>query len=198
MTEQFPVTTVVLAGGQGSRMGGDKGLAQLRGRPLVEWVLDALRAQGTEIVISANDHLTTYAAFGHPVVRDALPGYAGPLAGVLAAMQYLDREQMGGEWVASVPCDTPYLPDDLIVRLLAAADTAEAAVAVVHGKRQPTVAIYRRRVLSGLRRYLQSGERRAGDWLRALDAREAVFPDEQAFFNINSAEELAAANRGGQ
>jgi molybdopterin-guanine dinucleotide biosynthesis protein A len=184
------VTTVILAGGQGRRMGGDKGLKQLHGRPLIAWVIAALEPQGTRIVISANDNVAAYGELGYPVITDLVPGYAGPLAGVQAALQ-----STGSEWVASVPCDTPFLPHDLIARLLTAAAGADAAVAVVHGRRQPTVALYRKRVLSGLSRYLESGGRKVGDWLIALDAREAVFDDEQAFFNINSPDELEAANR---
>lgn len=190
MAEALSVTTVILAGGQGSRMGGDKGLKQLHGRRLVAWVIAALQPQETQILISANDNAAAYADLGYPVIGDLVPGYAGPLAGVQAALQYSQNE-----WVASVPCDTPFLPHDLIARLLTAAGEADAAVAVVQGRRQPTVALYRKRVLPALSRYLESGGRKVGDWLTALNAREAVFDDEQAFFNINSLEELAAANR---
>ena len=171
-------------------MGGDKGLKQLHGRRLVAWVIAALQPQDTQIVISANENVAAYADLGYPVIADLVPGYAGPLAGVQAALQYSTNE-----WVASVPCDTPFLPHDLIARLLAAAGDADAAVAVVQGRRQPTIALYRKRVLPALSRYLQSGGRKVGGWLAALNAREAVFDDEQAFFNINSLEELAAANR---
>lgn len=190
MARARSVTTVVLAGGQGSRMGGDKGLKALRGRPLVVWVIEALRGQDTDIVISANDNMAAYAALGYPVMADAIPGYAGPLAGVHAAMQH-----SASEWVASVPCDTPFLPGDLIERLLAAADDAEAAVAVAEGKRHPTIAVYRRHVLDRLGDYLAGGERRVGNWLRLLQAREAAFDEGAAFININSIEELEAANR---
>ncbi len=188
-----PVTAVILAGGQGSRMGGDKGLKVLRGQPLIAWVIGALRQQGTEIVISANANVAAYAGLGYPVVTDLLPGYMGPLAGVHAAMQ-----QAASEWVASVPCDTPFLPGDLIARLLAAAAEGEAAVAVARGRRQPTIAIYRKSVLPRLDSYLAQGGRRVGDWLDILHAREAVFDDDAAFVNINSLEELEAANCAGQ
>lgn len=200
MGEEFGVTTVVLAGGQGSRMGADKGLQPLHGRPLVEWVIDGLRSQDTVIVISANENAPAYAKLGYPVIRDTLPGYAGPLAGLLAAMQYAasgraDAQYAASEWVASVPCDTPYLPRDLIARLLAAAGEGDAAVAVAAGSRHPTVAIYRKRVLPRLEQYLAQGERRVGEWLRLLGAHEAVFDDAAAFININSPQELAAANQ---
>jgi molybdopterin-guanine dinucleotide biosynthesis protein A len=195
MSGNSAVTTVILAGGQGSRMGGDKGLKPLHGRPLVAWVLGALRPQGTQIVLSANDNVPAYASLGCPVIKDTVPGYAGPLAGVLAAMQYASARGAGSEWVASVPCDTPHLPGNLIARLLAAAAEADAAVAVAAGSRHPTVAIYRTRVRPRLEHYLAQGGRRVGEWLRLLDAHEAVFEDAAAFININSPEELAAANR---
>jgi molybdenum cofactor guanylyltransferase len=185
------VTTVILAGGQGSRMGGDKALRDLRGLPLIEWVIGAIMPQGTEILISANDNQAALSDFGYPVISDFLPGYAGPLAGLHAAMHHASSE-----WVASVPCDTPFLPDDLIARLLDAAGAAEAAVAVVNGRRQPTIALYRKSVLPKLNASLGSGERRVSGWLDMLQVREAVFDDAEAFVNINSLEDLDAASRG--
>jgi molybdopterin-guanine dinucleotide biosynthesis protein A len=185
------ITTVILAGGKGSRMGGNKALRDLRGLPLIEWVIGAIMPQGNEILISANDNQAALAEFGYPVIQDLLPGYAGPLAGLQAAMHYAS-----GEWVASVPCDTPFLPDDLIERLFEAAGAAEAAVAVVNGRRQPAIALYRRNVLHKLSAYLDSGERKASAWLDLLEVREAKFDDADAFININSLEELEAAGRG--
>jgi len=190
MATGFSVTTVILAGGRGSRMGGDKALRDLRGLPLIEWVIGAIMPQGTEILISANDNQAALSDFGYPVISDYLPGYAGPLAGLQAAMHHAS-----GEWVASVPCDTPFLPDDLIERLLAAADAAEASVAVVNGRRQPAIALYRRSVLPKLNAYLESGERKVSAWLDMLQVSEAVFEDAEAFVNINSFEELDAASR---
>lgn len=97
------VAAVILAGGQGRRMGGaDKGLLDYRGRPLVEWVLDALAPQVAEILISANRNLDRYARYGRRVLPDALPDFPGPLAGVLAALDAVDTE-----WLLAVPCDTP-------------------------------------------------------------------------------------------
>jgi len=191
MATGFSVTTVILAGGQGSRMGGDKALRDLRGLPMIEWVIGAIMPQGTEILISANENQVALSDFGYPVIPDNLPGHAGPLAGLQAAMHYAN-----GEWVASVPCDTPFLPEDLIARLLVAAGTAEAAVAVVKGRRQPAIALYRRSVLPKLDVYLESGERKVSRWLDTLEVREAAFDDADAFVNINSLEELDAANRG--
>ncbi len=190
MANGFSVTTVILAGGQGSRMGGDKALRDLRGLPLIEWVLGAIMPQANEILISANDNLPAFQHLGYPVVSDYVPGYAGPLAGLQAGMQHAS-----GEWVASVPCDTPFLPDDLIARLLTAASDMEAAVAVVNGRRQPAIALYHRSVLPRLNAYLDGGERRISGWQDLLRVREAVFDDDEAFLNINSLQDLEAANR---
>lgn len=190
MARESSVTTVILAGGKGSRIGGDKALRDLRGLPLIEWVLGAIVPQGTEILISANDNQAALAHLGYPVISDYVPGYAGPLAGLHAAMQYA-----ASEWVASVPCDTPFLPGDLIARLLDAALTAEASVVVVNGSRQPAIAMYRRSVLPKLDAYLGGGERKVAGWLNILRVHEAVFDDAEAFININSLDELEAANR---
>jgi molybdenum cofactor guanylyltransferase len=183
------ISTVILAGGQGSRMGGNKALQNLRGRPLIDWVFAVVRPQSAEVLISANENQTAYAHLGCPVIADHLPGYAGPLAGLQAAMQ-----QANCAWVASVPCDTPYLPQDLIARLCTAMGDAEAAVAVVAGRRQPAIALYRKNVLPKLDAYLQRGERKVGGWLDTLHVNEAVFDDADAFTNFNSLAELEAAN----
>lgn len=186
MKPQRAVTTVILAGGQGSRIGGNKALQSLRGRPLVDWVFDAIRPQSAEVLISANENQTAYVHLGCPVIADLLPDYAGPLAGLQAAMQLASCE-----WVASVPCDAPFLPRDLIAKLAAALGDAEAAVAVVEGRRQPTIALYRKSVLlPKLNAYLATGERKAGGWLATLRVHEAVFDDAAVFTNINTQEEL--------
>lgn len=192
MSAENFVSTVILAGGQGSRIGGDKALRDLRGLPLIEWVIGILIEQDTEILISANGNQASLSDLGYPVISDLLPGYAGPLAGLHAAMH-----RATSEWVASVPCDTPFLPDNLIERLLGGIGGAEASVAVVNGKRQPAVALYRRRsVLPKLNAYLDSGERKVAGWLAMLQVQEVVFDDAGAFVNINSLDELDAANNG--
>ncbi len=183
------VSTVLLAGGQGTRMGGNKTLRELRGRPLIDWVHAAVSPQSAELLISANGNPSAYAHLGCAVIADRLPGFAGPLAGLQAAMQCARHD-----WVASVPCDTPFLPDDLIARLFDAVGANDAAVALVEGRRQPTIALYHRRVLPRLDAYLESGERRMGGWLRTLHAGEAVFEDAVAFININTPQDLETCN----
>src|SRR5437660_7712009 len=107
------ITGIVLAGGQGRRMGGvDKGLVELDGRPLAAHVIARLAPQVSALVINANQNLERYAAFGHPVVPDAVGGFAGPLAGLHAGMTAATRS-----CVVTVPCDSPFLPLDLVARL---------------------------------------------------------------------------------
>src|SRR5919205_1618672 len=116
LTRKIPIvmiTGLVLAGGQGRRMGGvDKGLQLLRGRPMIEHVLERLKPQVGEIVINANQNLDRYRVFGHRVVSDAIGGYAGPLAGLHAGLQAITNPL-----AVTVPCDSPFLPLDLVSRL---------------------------------------------------------------------------------
>jgi molybdopterin-guanine dinucleotide biosynthesis protein A len=181
------ITTVILAGGQGSRIGGGKGLQRLQGKPLIQWVIDAMQPQSDELVISANGE--GYAGFGFRVVADITAGSAGPLAGVQAALHSARHDL-----VASVPCDAPYLPADLTSKLAAAMNGADACVAVAAGRAQPAIALYRKSVLGSLDHYLADGGRKAMDWQKTLQLNEAAFEDAQAFININTRAELENLN----
>ena len=184
------VTGLVLAGGQGSRMGGvDKGLAPFRGRPMVAHVLDRLAPQVDEILVNANRNPEAYAAFGHRVVADEIPGFAGPLAGFERGLAHAR-----GELVATVPCDSPFLPPDLVPRLRAALESAGADLAVARTGTQahPVFCLMRRTVHASLERFLASGQRKIDRWYAALAVVEVAFDDEaQAFANINTRDELA-------
>jgi molybdenum cofactor guanylyltransferase len=185
------VTTVILAGGLGTRIGGDKGLQTLHGRALISWVLEAIRRDCDEILINANNVQGAYQDFGLRVIADQLPDWPGPLAGLHAALLCAQHD-----YVMMVPCDTPFLPPDLITLLqrgLSLQET-EAAVAVVAGRRQPAISLYRRSVLPKLTAYLGSGGRKVNDWLDSLQLSEVVFDNVADFDNINSQEELARAN----
>jgi molybdenum cofactor guanylyltransferase/molybdopterin-guanine dinucleotide biosynthesis protein MobB len=188
----LPVTTVILAGGLGTRIGGNKGLQQLHGQALLAWVLEAVRQDSSEVLINANTALEAYRVFGCRLVTDELAGWQGPLAGLQAALK---RAQ--GEYVLTVPCDTPFLPHDLVPRLYAAHSkaAAQASVAVVAGRRQPAIALYQRSVLPQLQQYLASGKRKVNDWLDTLQLNEVVFDNAGDFENINTREELARFNR---
>lgn len=183
------ITGVILAGGMGRRMGGaDKGLQYLRGQPLVAWAIDRLAPQVDHLLISANRNLAQYAAFGYPVLSDDIPDFAGPLAGLHAVLGHADTPL-----VASVPCDTPWLPVDLVARLLAALqeNTAELAVARTPQRIQPLCCLMRRNVLPQLTRYLMSGGRKVMDWQASVNTVSVLFDSEaDAFSNINTIEDL--------
>jgi molybdopterin-guanine dinucleotide biosynthesis protein A len=187
------VTGIVLAGGQGRRMGGvDKGWVQMDGRPLVSWVLERLAPQVRGIVLNANQNVERYAALGHPVVQDAVTGFAGPLAGLHAALA-----AVASEWAVSVPCDSPFLPGDLVSRLSSAATAAQAQVAVARtfDRVHPVFALVRRDVRGHLGAFLEAGGRKIDAWYATLTVVEVGFDDEaDAFANINTAAELAAAH----
>jgi molybdopterin-guanine dinucleotide biosynthesis protein A len=181
------VSAVVLAGGRGLRMGGvDKGLVDYRGRPLVEWVLEALKPQVGDIVISANRNLERYAAYGHRVLPDTLPDFPGPLAGVLAAL-----DAVGGDWLLVVPCDTPHLPADLAGRLLQAAQRQEVPLAVAADDERVhhSCFLVRSDQRSGLVDYLARGERAVRHWQAGLPSVTVRF-DAACFANFNRSQDL--------
>lgn len=185
------VTTVILAGGLGTRIGGEKGLKLLHGRPLIGWVLDSVRHQSAEILINANGELDPYSCFGYPIIADQIPGWPGPLAGLQVALRYARHD-----WVVSVPCDTPFLPDNLISGLYEAVSQSgrkEASVVLVAGRRQPTIALYHKSVLLKLDDYLLAGGRKVNGWLETLHLGEAQFDNEMAFKNINTPDDLVLA-----
>ena len=183
------ITGVVLAGGLGRRMGGtDKGLQALRGQPMVHWVIERLAPQVDELLINANQNGERYAAFGHRVVPDQIPGFAGPLAGLHAALATATHPL-----VATAPCDSPFLPADLISRLFSALTAADAdlAVAKTFDQAHPVFCLCRRSVLPHLTEFLESGGRKVDRWYSTLNIVEVAFDDEaDAFENINTHEEL--------
>jgi molybdopterin-guanine dinucleotide biosynthesis protein A len=191
MIARDDLTGLVLAGGQGRRMGSvDKGLVDFAGRPMVAHVIARLAPQVGALVINANQNAERYAAFGHPVVADAIGGFAGPLAGLHAGLN-----ASATPYVVTSPCDSPFLPLDLAARLAAAlsAGRAELAVARTGEQPHPVFALVDRRVLPHLERFLQDGGRKIDAWYATLQVVEVPFDDEaDAFRNINTRQELAA------
>ena len=183
------LTGVILAGGQGRRMGSvDKGLKLLRGKPMVQWVLERFSPQIDEVLINANQNLDVYAKFGHHVVPDEIGGFAGPLAGLHRGLSAATHDV-----IATVPCDSPFLPLDLIERLYAALSEKQADLAVARTGDQPhpVFCLCRKSVLPGLTAFLESGGRKIDAWYAALKVVEVRFDDEaEAFSNINTVEEL--------
>jgi molybdopterin-guanine dinucleotide biosynthesis protein A len=184
------ITGVVLAGGQGSRMGGvDKGLQVFRGKPMAAHVIERLAPQVDELLINANRNADAYERFGHRVIADEIEGFAGPLAGFERGLAHA-----GGALVMTVPCDSPFLPEDLVARLRSALDRENAALAVAKTGDQahPVFSLMRRDVHASLRDFLASGQRKIDKWYAALRIVEVSFDDEaDAFLNINTREELA-------
>lgn len=181
---------LVLAGGQGRRMGGvDKGLQVLRGRPMVEHVIERLRPQVDEVLVNANQNLERYGVYGCPVVPDAVGGFAGPLAGLHAGMK-----STRAPLILTVPCDSPFLPLDLAARLRAALEKnrADIAVAKTRDQAHPVFALARTAVLPHLEAFLARGERKIDLWYASLRVVEVPFDDqEDAFSNINTPQDLA-------
>jgi molybdopterin-guanine dinucleotide biosynthesis protein A len=181
------VSGIVLAGGQGRRMGGvDKGLQPLRGRPLIEWVLARLAPQVAEIIVNANQNLERYESYGHRVVRDEIGGFAGPLAGLHAGLKWAKHPL-----VVTVPCDSPFLPTDLVSRLEGHLGSNDLAVARTGDQPHPVFALMKREVRESLEAFLAAGGRKIDAWYAALKVVEVPFDDEaDAFRNINTLEEL--------
>ena len=167
----------------------DKGFVELDGRPLVAHVIARLAPQVATIVINANRSAERYAAFGYPVVADPLRGFAGPRAGLPAGL-----DAAATPYVVTSPCDSPFLPDDLVARLSAAfaAQTIDLAVARTFDQPHPVFALARRSLLPHLARFLDGGGRKIDAWYASLPVAEVSFDDEaDAFRNINTPAELA-------
>ena len=184
------VSGVVLAGGQGRRMGGvDKGLQPLRGKPMAQWALERLAPQVAEILINCNQNLDAYARFGYRLVPDEIGGFAGPLAGLHASLKAAAHPL-----VVTVPCDSPFLPSDLVSRLHQHLKGKDLAVAKTGDQPHPVFSLVRKDVLANLEAFLRSGGRKIDAWYASLRTVEVSFDDEaDAFRNINTLEELGKA-----
>lgn len=187
------VSGIVLAGGQGRRMGGvDKGLQPLHGQPMVAHVIARLAPQVGEIVVNANQNLEAYRAFGHRVVPDAIGGFAGPLAGLHAGLGAATRA-----FAATAPCDSPFLPEDLVARLMAALGESDLAVAKTGDQPHPVFSLVRVAVRGHLEAFLAAGGRKIDAWYATLRVVEVPFDDEaDAFRNINTMDELRMSGPG--
>lgn len=193
-TEEM-ITGVILAGGQGRRMGSvDKGLQPFRGEPMAAAVLRRFAPQVAEVLINANRNRDEYARFGYPVIADSIEGFAGPLAGLYAGLSAARHEL-----VATTPCDSPLLPLDLVARLHSSLIEARAqlAVAKTFSQVHPVFCLCRRDLLAHLAQFLQRGGRKIDAWYAALVIVEVTFDDQpQAFINVNTPEELGELERG--
>lgn len=197
MTRMNPA--VILAGGRASRMGGgDKGLLDLDGQALLARVIERLGPQAGPLALNANGDPARFAGLGLPVIADGVPGLPGPLAGVLAGLDW--AAGLGAEAVVSAAADTPFLPLDLAARLAAAAGPSGLALAAspdAEGRLRlhPTFGLWPVALRGALRQALIQGQRRVAAWAEAQGAGIAAFPSApfDPFFNVNTPEDLARA-----
>lgn len=196
-----PLIGLLLAGGRATRMGGgDKCLRLLAGRPLLDHVIGRLRPQVRRLLLNANGGPARFAAYGLPVAADSPPDFAGPLAGILAGLEWARREAPDCPLLLSAPTDSPFLPHDLAARLLAARrhEGAEIAMAASGGRTHPVVGLWPVALAAELRRVLvEEGLRKVDLWTARHRVAIADFPigAVDPFFNANRPEDLAEAER---
>ncbi len=196
------VAGILLAGGQSRRMGGgDKCLRLLGGRPLLARIIERAAPQVARLVINANGDPARFDAFDLPVAADTVEGFAGPLAGVLAGMEWAAANAPDCAWIATFASDAPFFPQDMVERLAAAVagrgDRGGAmACAVSGGRRHPVFGLWPVALRAELRRALTGqGIRKVDDWTKNYNLREVEFSVDtiDPFFNVNRPEDLAAA-----
>jgi molybdenum cofactor guanylyltransferase len=195
------VTGVVLAGGRSRRMGGgDKGLLDLAGKPMLAHTIERLATQVGRLVINANGDPARFAAFGLPVVADTVPDFAGPLAGVLAGMRWSRANAPAARWIATAAGDAPLLPRDLVGRCLRALEDRPGAVALAQsaGELHPVIGLWPVALADDLEAQLAAGVRKVIAWTDRHGTVPVPFAfarvggvDLDPFFNANTPQELA-------
>jgi molybdopterin-guanine dinucleotide biosynthesis protein A len=200
MTNSRGAVGVILAGGLARRMGGgDKPMQTIDGRTILERVISRFRPQCDDLLLNANGDPARFAMFGLPVVPDGIADYPGPLAGVLAALDWSAKQRPNAKWVASVAGDCPFLPHDLVTRLHDAQAQADATLAVAQSgaQRHPVAGLWRVDLREELRDDLLSGIRKIERWTARHPIAVATWAAEPVdpFFNVNTAEDLDEARR---
>lgn len=194
------VTGVVLAGGQSRRMGGgDKGLLEIAGKPMLAHVICRLRPQVGRLIINANGDPERFATLSLPVVADTVGGFAGPLAGVLAGMRWSAANAPQARWIVTAAADAPLLPSDLVERLIAAAEQRPGAIALAqsHGELHPVIGLWPIALADDLQEQLARGVRKVLHWTDRHGTAAVPFAPERVcgldidpFFNANTPREL--------
>ncbi|MFK8027886.1 MAG: molybdenum cofactor guanylyltransferase MobA [Gammaproteobacteria bacterium] len=188
------ITGLILAGGLARRMGGsDKGLVELGGRPMIAYIIDALAPQVGSILINANRNISSYESYGYDVISDELENFQGPLAGMASGLKHCHTD-----YIVTVPCDGPVLPENYVDILLQAATDANCPISVgFDGDRlQPVYALIHRDLLDDLNEYLASGERKIDRWYDKHNFVKANFSScKEMFTNINTPEDVQAASK---
>jgi molybdopterin-guanine dinucleotide biosynthesis protein A len=195
------VVGAILAGGLARRMGGgDKALARVAGRPILSHVIERLAPQVDALILNANGDAGRFAGFALPVVPDSVAGFPGPLAGVLAALEWALAHHPGARFVVTAAGDTPFVPADLVTRLVTAqgAERAELAVAASGGRTHPVFGLWPLAVATALRQAITGEEIRKVDRFTARYRVATVAFDDASgdpFFNINAPDDLDEAER---
>lgn len=185
------ISAIILAGGKATRMGGlDKGLVTFQQQPLITHVIKRLKPQVNEIIINANRELESYQALGYPLLQDEIPDFAGPLAGMQLGLKHA-----ANDYILTVPCDSPLLPEDLANRLQSSLikHGADIAIASCDGKTHPVFCLCKKSALPSLNDYLKHGGRKVGEWQQKLHHIYVDFSDcVDAFTNLNTQQDLNA------
>jgi len=191
------ITAVILAGGQGRRMGGqDKGLIEFDGRLMIEILIERLQNQQLDILINANRNQAIYQSYNYPVIGDELENYQGPLAGFASAMASVKTR-----YILTLPCDSPMLADNFSDRFIEAQDRENSPICVAHdGERlQPVYALIDTRLLDDLKLFLDHGERKIDRWYAQHNYARVDFSDDTDMFqNINTPQDQHRMQHSGQ
>jgi len=196
-----PIAGVVLAGGQSTRMGGgDKCLRDLGGKPILAHILARATPQVSALVLNANGDASRFASFGLPVVSDSVPDFAGPLAGILAGLDWAAANVPAATWVASFASDAPFFPTDLVARLHAAVagDKADLACAASGGQAHPVFGLWRVDLREALRdAMVREKIYKVDRWTARYRLATVEYPavPDDPFFNANRPDDLEAARR---
>jgi molybdenum cofactor guanylyltransferase len=196
---EAPVCGVILAGGLARRMGGgDKPLKEIAGKPILAHVIARLQPQCARLVLNANGDPARFASFSLPVVADDVPDFAGPLAGILAGLDWVAANAPDAQHAVSVAADTPFIPRDLVHRLQAArlGEACDIAVAASAGRTHPVIALWPVALRSELRRALvKEGERKIDRFTARYQVAEVSWPSQpyDPFFNVNEAGDIELA-----
>jgi molybdopterin-guanine dinucleotide biosynthesis protein A len=200
-TDRWPTIGVLLAGGLARRMGGgDKPLKTIGGKTILDHVIGRLAPQCDQLILNANGDPARFASFGLPVVADTVEGFAGPLAGVLAALDWTAAQRPNVEWVLSAATDCPFLPRDLLARLheARASEGARLAVAASDGQTHPVIGLWSVALRDELRHALVVEDMRKIDrWTARYPLATVTWPTDPVdpFFNANTVDDIAEAER---
>ena len=183
------ITGVILAGGMGRRMGGvDKGLRNFKSAPMALHAMMRLNGQVSSLCINANRNIGVYEGFGAEVVCDIQPDYAGPLAGMHAALSHTNVQ-----FLVTVPCDVPLFPLNLVAKLSEPFEQNVGlmlTVAATQGRHHPVFCMMRSELLPSMEEFLRKGGRKIDAWYANIPHQAVEFDDEAAFHNVNTIEEL--------